>query len=45
MTFQNEKPAEKPRDPNNPEALVRFMMTEWKPQAKPLPKPVAALPR
>ncbi|MBL8922341.1 MAG: aminopeptidase P family protein [Myxococcaceae bacterium] len=47
MSFQNDKsdaakPAEKPGDPNNPEALVRFMMTEWKPQAKPLPKPVAA---
>ncbi|MDP1918002.1 MAG: aminopeptidase P family protein [Myxococcales bacterium] len=42
MTFQNEKPAEKPKDPNNPEALVRFMMTQWKPQAKPLPKPVSA---
>lgn len=42
MTFQNEKPAEKPKDPNNPEALVRFMMTQWRPQAKPLPKPVSA---
>lgn len=44
MTFQNDqKPAEKPKDPNNPEALVRFMMTEWKPQSKPLPKAIAAV--
>ncbi len=44
MTFQNEqKPAEKPKDPNNPEALVRFMMTEWKPQSKPLPKAIPAV--
>lgn len=43
MTFQNDqKPAEKPKDPNNPEALVRFMMTEWKPQSKPLPKAIPA---
>lgn len=42
MTFQREKPAKKPRDPNNPEALVRFMMSQWKPQTKPLPKPVPA---
>jgi len=44
MTFQNDqKPAEKPKDPNNPEALVRFMMTEWKPQSKPLPKAIPAV--
>lgn len=44
MTFQNEqKPAEKPKDPNNPDALVRFMMTEWKPQSKPLPKAIPAV--
>jgi Xaa-Pro aminopeptidase len=44
MTFQSDKPAApaKPADPNNPEALVRFMMTRWKPQSKPLPKPIAA---
>jgi Xaa-Pro aminopeptidase len=44
MTFQNDKAAsattEKKPDPNNPEALVRFMMTEWKPQSKPLPRPI-----
>ncbi len=44
MTFQNDqKPAEKPKDPNNPEALVRFMMTEWKPQSKPVPKAIPAV--
>jgi Xaa-Pro aminopeptidase len=42
MTFHTEKPVEKKKDRNNPEALVRFMMTEWKTQPKPLPKPVAA---
>lgn len=48
MTFQNDKTtaatAEKKPDPNNPEALVRFMMTEWKAQAKPLPRAVPSAP-
>ncbi|MCA2980825.1 MAG: aminopeptidase P N-terminal domain-containing protein, partial [Myxococcaceae bacterium] len=48
MTFQPEKPAapvvEKKADPNNPEALVRFMMTRWRPQTKRLPRPIASAP-
>lgn len=42
MTFQSDKAAPKPKDPNNPEALLRFMMTRWKPQKRATPKPLPA---
>ncbi|MCC6337596.1 MAG: aminopeptidase P family protein [Myxococcales bacterium] len=42
MTYESEKKGaapEKPVDPNNPPALLAFMMTRWKPQAQRLPPP------
>ncbi|MEW5741750.1 MAG: aminopeptidase P family protein [Myxococcota bacterium] len=40
MTYETEKKdAEKPADPNNPPALLAFMMTRWKPQTQELPPP------
>ncbi len=43
MTFDRERRARgKKQDPNNPEALVRFMMTRWKPQRQALPRPLTA---
>jgi Xaa-Pro aminopeptidase len=45
MTFQSEKHLQrttKQKDPNNPEALLRFMMQRWKPQTKRLPRPISA---
>jgi Xaa-Pro aminopeptidase len=36
MSYENDK---RPVDPNNPPALVAFMMTRWKPQKHTLPPP------
>src|SRR5689334_8596366 len=42
MTYLQDKPASKAsHDSKTPQKLIDFMMTQWRPQKRPLPKPIA----